>query len=106
MNTPFKRTGRYVFVVMGTTCEYSDRKEWPVACLDTEVRAMDIVKYLDEWAAGMARRMDEDFDWWMEVDPDCGGTDDLGERSTWPDSNLAFRGGGASYYVMKVGCAE
>ncbi len=43
---------RHVWVVMGTTGEYSDRKEWPAKAFLVEARANDFCKTLNEWLTG------------------------------------------------------
>lgn len=48
-----------LYVVMGTTGEYSDRSEWPVRAFATEAGADAFVSELDEWLRVHRVHMDQ-----------------------------------------------
>lgn len=83
-----------VFVVMGETGEYSDRKEWPVIAYLDEASAKNHVLALDAWLREHRMHMD--------------GTDFLqyefrqNKPATDLDSSFEVDYTGTRYYVMEV----
>lgn len=49
-----------VFVVMGSTGEYSDHQEWPVRAFLIQAEAEALITQLDEWLRVNAVHMDSD----------------------------------------------
>lgn len=87
---------RTMYIVMGQTGEYSDRREWPVLAYATEQAAQDKVLELDAWLRSQGVHMshprlvfEEERDALRANAPDPGFDTD-----TW--------GHGTRYYVMAV----
>lgn len=51
---------RKIFVVMGTTGEYSDRSEWPVAAVETEDEAKQYIAALERQYQNIPPSMKQD----------------------------------------------
>lgn len=52
-----------MFVVVGSTGEYSDRQEWFVAAYDSEAKAQQHVLALDAWLRANRLHQDDDVDY-------------------------------------------
>lgn len=74
---------RTLYVVMGTTGEYSDRTEWPVRAFLDETKAADLVLRAEAEARQLAYRSDH-------------------SRKSAADPNFRMDYTGTEYYIMPV----
>lgn len=83
---------RAVYVVMGTTGEYSDRNEWPVCAFFSQADAQAHVKKASEWLEQHYDNNSPDFDRW-----------DWGKNNKNPyDEGMEVDYTGTSWYVYEV----
>ena len=89
-----------IYVVMGTTGEYSDRSEWPVVAFHTEKAANKRVKELADWAITKGVHTSQgggDFNTRARVSKDCPGAGGEYFRIDYT---------GIDWYVMPVRLAD
>jgi len=90
-----------IYVVMGTTGEYSDRGEWPVRAHRTKLAAEDHVARAERLAkAAFAKYGSHMFSWQTEAE---GG---LSDEFKAEDPNLNWQYTGTSYFIYEVELAD
>lgn len=82
-----------IFIVFGTTGEYSDRTEWPVKAFRDEQRAKDFVELLTSKSREIYSEDNHSFKYWSEV----------AKHSKIPeDPNFRLDYTGTSYYYVST----
>lgn len=86
----------HIYVVMGTTGEYSDRIEWPVAAYDNARSAQAHVTQANEFARLIQLRIDDEDDPLERYDYESGGHP---SHPLDPSFQIDYTGGTHYFYV-------